>query len=76
METKEEIAVDVDVNVELEAKTKTEKESPSIVTFRLGDENHPVNEDDEVIEYIGERIRALENLENCKNLTVCINYNL
>ena len=44
------------------------KEEPQIQTFMLGDERHPVNPDDEEIEYIGERIRALENLEKCKNL--------
>src|SRR4051794_3800317 len=43
------------------------KESP-IEVFRLGDDGHPVNPDDEVIEYIGARICALEGLENCKNL--------
>lgn len=42
----------------------------NIVTFQLGGESHPVNEDDEIIEYIGERISALENLEKCKNLKV------
>ena len=54
-------------------------EDNGIITFRLGDENHPFEEDDEVIyisfkstlkviEFIGERIRALENLEKCRNL--------
>ena len=43
------------------------QESP-IQTFQLGDAHHPVNPDDEEIEYIGERIRALENLEKCTKL--------
>ena len=51
-------------------KMEDNKEEPQIKTFYLGDEFHPVNSDDEVIEYIGERIRALENLENCKSLKV------
>ena len=44
------------------------KEEPSIQTFQLGDERHPVDPEAEEIEYIGERIRAIENLEKCKNL--------
>ena len=44
------------------------QEEPQIQTFELGDKFHPVNPDDEVIEYIGERIRALENLEKCTKL--------
>jgi Leucine-rich repeat (LRR) protein len=39
-----------------------------IEVFMLGDETHPISSDDEVIEYIGSRIRALENLENCTAL--------
>ena len=44
------------------------KEEPQIQTFQLGDERHPVDPDAEEIEYIGERIRAIENLEKCKKL--------
>ena len=44
------------------------KEEPAIQTFQLGDERHPVDPEAEEIEYIGERIRAIENLEKCKNL--------
>ena len=43
-------------------------EEPEIKTYELGDEYHPVNPDDEVIEYIGERIRALDHLEKCTKL--------
>ena len=43
-------------------------QEPQIQTFQLGDSTHPVNPDDEEIEYIGERIRALENLEKCTKL--------
>jgi hypothetical protein len=43
-------------------------EEPQIQTFQLGDATHPVNPDDEEIEYIGERIRAIENLEKCTKL--------
>ena len=49
------------------------QEEPQIQTFQLGDKFHPVNPDDEEIQYIGERIRALENLENC---TILKNYYL
>ena len=53
-----------------EEKTQQENktEDEPIKTFSLGDEFHPVNPDDEVIEYIGERIKALENLEKCTYL--------
>ena len=44
------------------------QEPPQIQTYQLGDTTHPVNPDDEEIEYIGERIRALENLEKCTKL--------
>jgi hypothetical protein len=53
-----------------EKKENNCNENQSIKTFHLGDEYHPVNSDDEIIEFIGERIRALENLENCKVLKV------
>lgn len=46
------------------------KEDEQITTFELGDDLHPVDEEAEVIEFIGERIRRLENLEKCKNLKV------
>ncbi len=45
-------------------------EDYNITTFRLGEEKFPVDNEAEVIEYINARIRALENLENCKNLKV------
>jgi len=44
------------------------KEEPSIQTFQLGDERHPVDPEAEEIEYIGERIKALEHLEKCTKL--------
>ena len=43
-------------------------QEPAIQTYQLGDETHPVNPDDEEIQYIGERIRAIENLEKCTKL--------
>lgn len=49
-------------------QTQPHQEEPSIQTFQLGDETHPVNPDDEEIQYIGERIRAIENLEKCTKL--------
>lgn len=54
--------------IEPEAKVKQEEEK--ITIYRLGDEKHQFNPDDEEIEFIGERICALENLEKCKNLKV------
>ena len=61
-------------NTQPEKKEKTEntqpekKDEPQIQTFQLGDERHPVDPNAEEIEYIGERIRALENLEKCTKL--------
>ncbi len=56
-----------------ENKEQNGHNSDSIITtFRLGDDTHPVNADDEVIEYIGARIRALENLESCCKLKVIL----
>jgi len=40
----------------------------NITKFILGGDKHPVNDDDEVIEYIGERIRAIENISGCTKL--------
>jgi Leucine-rich repeat (LRR) protein len=45
-----------------------QKEEPSIQTFELGDERHPVDPEAEEIEYIGERIKALDHLEKCTKL--------
>ena len=47
---------------------KKEEQQPQIQTFELGDERHPVDPDAEEIEYIGERIKALEHLEKCTKL--------
>jgi hypothetical protein len=58
---------------ESEEKVKDQNtQEENIITFSIGDERHPIHEDDEEISFIGERIRALENLENCKNLKVNI----
>ena len=54
--------------MEQENKQEQSSQPEQITTFRLGDETHPVNNDDQIIEYIGERIRALENLEGCTKL--------
>ena len=43
-------------------------EEPHIQTFELGDERHPVDPEAEEIEYIGERIKALDHLEKCTKL--------
>jgi len=55
---------------EIEEYNNTQNKEESITKFALGDKFHPINSEDEIIEYIGERIRALENLENCKKLKV------
>ena len=47
---------------------KKEEQQPQIQTFELGDERHPVDPEAEEIEYIGERIKALEHLEKCTKL--------
>lgn len=39
----------MDNDINEEEKEKEIKEEPNIVTFILGGEGHPVNEDDEVI---------------------------
>jgi hypothetical protein len=54
----------------LEEEKKELNNNPPIKTFSLGDEFHPILPNDEIIEFIGERIRALENLENCFCLKV------
>ena len=54
----------------LKEQEEKQKINENIVTFSIGDEKHPISEDDEEIFFIGERIRALENLEICKNLKV------
>lgn len=53
-----------------EPEEKEKEEQESITMFRLNDEFHKFNNDDEVIEFIGERIRALENLGQCTKLKV------
>ena len=49
-------------------KKLEEEQQPQIQTFELGDERHPVDPEAEEIEYIGERIKALEHLEKCTKL--------
>ncbi len=53
-----------------DATNADSQENNGIVTFSLGDETHPINENDEIIEYIGERIKSLDGLQKCTNLKV------
>jgi hypothetical protein len=48
----------------------TNNKASDITIFSLDDENHPVNEDDEEISYIGERISNMNGLEKCIRLKV------
>ena len=54
----------------VEENEEMKNNNAPVKTFFLGDDFHCFEQNDEIIEFIGERIRALENLEKCLGLKV------